>query len=176
MNNLLPVLIKVFSVLNIVVATLVIVKVLEKCKKTKNSLKFKKLKDNAVVPTQANPGDAGFDLTAITKEWDGDLDILTYGTGLAVEIPEGHVGLLFPRSSVYKTGLSLANCVGVIDSGYRGEIMLKYYIGQRPKRNFNEGERVGQLVVMPYAALTAIEASELSETKRGVGGFGSSGK
>src|SRR6056300_385461 len=87
-------------------------------------VKIKKLHPDAVIPEYAKDGDAGMDLTAINVT--ADYGCLTYHTGLAVEIPRWHVGLLFPRSSVYKGRQMLTNCVGVIDSGYRGEIMLKY--------------------------------------------------
>ena len=135
-------------------------------------LKFKKLHEDAIIPSYAKPGDAGLDLTAVTESW--NLDIVTYGTGLAVEIPEGFVGLLTPRSSVYKTGLFLANSVGVIDSGYRGEIMFKY-------RSLDSGlqyyikDRVGQLLLVPIPLIKTLEVDELSSTDRGEGGFGSTG-
>ena len=87
-------------------------------------INIKKLHPDAVIPRYAKPGDAGMDLTAVDVS--SDYSCLTYKTGLAIEIPEGYVGLLFPRSSVYKTGQQLSNCVGVIDSGYRGEIMMKF--------------------------------------------------
>lgn len=80
-------------------------------------VKIKKLHPDAVIPVYAKAGDAGLDLTAISESWNEDDSMVTYDTGLAVEIPEGHVGLLFPRSSVSKTRLNLANSVGVIDSG-----------------------------------------------------------
>lgn len=122
-------------------------------------LRFKKLKEDAVIPAYAKPGDAGLDLTAISViEENG---ILTYGTGLAVEIPIGYVGLVFPRSSIYKTKLTLTNCVGVIDSGYRGEIMAKFkkesewIVGYRP------GDRICQLIIMSYPTIEPIEVEEL---------------
>ena len=89
-------------------------------------LKIKKLHSEAVIPQYAKPGDAGLDLVAISEEWNEDNTMVTYGTGLAIEIPEGHVGLIFPRSSISKTTLNLSNSVGVIDSGYRGPIMFKF--------------------------------------------------
>src|SRR5690606_9748638 len=89
-------------------------------------VKIKKLHKDAVIPSYAKAGDAGLDLTAVSEEWNEDNSIVTYGTGLSIEIPEGYVGLLFPRSSIYKTKLNLSKSVGVIDSGYRGEIMLKF--------------------------------------------------
>lgn len=142
-------------------------------------LKFKRLAENAVLPIRAYKTDAGLDLTAtrITTEINecGQL-ILVYHTDLAVEIPEGYVGLLFPRSSIYKKSLVQTNAVGVIDAGYRGEIMAKF-------RNttdvipavFKEGERFVQLVIVPIPEIIVVEAAELSSSERSVGGFGSTG-
>ena len=135
-------------------------------------VEIKKLHPNSVVPKYAKPGDAGLDLTAVAIEQSSAN--LTYKTGLAVEIPEGHVGLLFPRSSVYKTGQSLTNCVGVIDSGYRGEVMLKFTLSPYGK-NYEVGDRVGQLLIMPYPQVEFEEVEELSSTDRGSGGYGSTG-
>ena len=98
-----------------------------------------------------------------------------YLTGIALEIPPGYVGLLFPRSSVSKTCLSLANSVGVVDSGYRGEIMLKYRDAGEANSFYKTGDRVGQLIVLPYPQIELIEVEELSSTERGDGGFGSTG-
>lgn len=139
-------------------------------------VKIKKLHPDAVIPSYAKAGDAGMDLTAVAieKESIPPKGIVTFRTGLAIEIPEGHVGLLFPRSSVYKTGMTLSNCVGVIDSGYRGEIMMKYF-----RNGFHEeyevGDRIGQLIIMPYPEVQFEEVTELSSTDRGVGGYGSTG-
>lgn len=140
-------------------------------------LKIKKLIDEAVIPHYAKEGDAGLDLTATSKTWSDEMQCWIYGTGLALEIPAGHVGLLFPRSSVRKTNLALTNCVGVVDSGYRGEVMFTY----RPQFHgtigtaYNIGERVGQLIVMPYPIVKIEEVEELSESERGTGGHGSTG-
>lgn len=138
-------------------------------------VKVKKLHPEAIIPKYAKQGDAGLDLTAVSEEWNENNSMVTYGTGLSIEIPEGYVGLLFPRSSVCKTSLSLSNSVGVIDSGYRGEIMLKY---RYPEEGlvYDLGDRVGQLIIMPYPQIELIEAEELSSTERGEGGYGSSGK
>ena len=136
-------------------------------------VKIKKLHPDAVIPTYAKHGDAGLDLTAV--EIEADEHVLTYKTGLAVEIPWWHVGLLFPRSSVYKTGQSLTNCVGVIDSGYRGEIMFKYTVSPYAKE-YEVGDRVGQLVIMPYPMIEFEETEELTPTERGDGRYGSTGK
>lgn len=140
-------------------------------------VRVKKLHPNAVIPSYAKDGDAGMDLTAVTVSADENGNF-TYGTGLAMEIPKGYVGLIFPRSSNSKQDLYLTNHVGVIDSGYRGEIMFKF----RPTKSVTEakhykaGERVGQIIIMPYPTIKFIEADELSDSERGTGGFGSSGK
>jgi len=138
-------------------------------------VKIKKLVSNAVVPKYAKEGDAALDLTATSIE--PSMDQIVYGTGLAVEIPKGHVGLLFPRSSVVKTELSLANSVGVIDSGYRGEIKFVFNL-KRPHGTpvYSVGERIGQLIILPYPNIEFEEVKELSDTERGFGGFGSTGK
>jgi dUTP pyrophosphatase len=138
-------------------------------------LKIKKLHPDAVIPSYAKPGDAGLDLVAVSATWNNLDTMVTYDTGLSFEIPEGHVGLLFPRSSVSKTTLSLSNCVGVIDSGYRGPVMLKFrYLEEGDV--YEEGDRVGQLVIMEIPKVSIIEVTELSSTERGEGGFGSTGK
>jgi dUTP pyrophosphatase len=142
---------------------------------SKIELKIKKLHPNAVIPSYAKPGDAGLDLVAVREYWDEANTMVTYETGLAIEIPEGHVGLLFPRSSVSKTTLNLANSVGVIDSGYRGPIMFKFrYLEEG--NVYEIGDRVGQLIVLPYPEVLITEVSELSDSERGAGGFGSTGK
>ena len=135
-------------------------------------VKIKKLHPDAVIPKYAKPGDAGMDLTAVEMEraW----DVVTYKTGLAVEIPPWHVGLLFPRSSVYKTSMVLSNCVGVIDSGYRGEIMLKFR-EQTNSNPYEVGDRIGQLIIMPYPRVDFELVDELTSTDRGSGGYGSTG-
>lgn len=137
-------------------------------------VKIKKLHENAVIPQYAKPGDAGLDLIAISEEWNHDNSVVTYDTGLSIEIPEGYVGLLFPRSSVVKTSLVLSNSVGVIDSGYRGSIMLKY---RYPEEGmvYDIGDRVGQLLIIPHPKIEFEEVKELSNTDRGIGGFGSTG-
>jgi len=135
-------------------------------------VKIKKLHPDAVIPKYAKEGDAGMDLTAVEVVADGGT--LTYKTGLSVEIPRWHVGLLFPRSSVYKTGQTLTNCVGVIDSGYRGEIMMKFTLSPY-QREYDIGDRVGQLVTMPYPKVEFEEVDELTPTERGSGGYGSTG-
>ena len=138
-------------------------------------IKFKKMHPNAIIPTYAKEGDAAMDLYAaevMKDKWGNHV----YLTGVALEIPPGFVGLLFPRSSVSRTSMSLANSVGVVDSGYRGEIMLKYrHIGGE-NEIYRVGDRVGQLMILPYPKIELIEADELSTTDRGSGGFGSTGQ
>lgn len=147
-------------------------------------VKIKKLADNAVIPTYATDGSAGMDLTATSKEIDNEGNIV-YGTSLAFEIPRGYVGLVFPRSSNAKKALILTNSVGVIDSDYRGEVTLKFkpflssFGGMsfhNPAKYYEVGDRVGQIVIVPYPAIEFEEAEELTETQRGEGGYGSSGK
>jgi dUTP pyrophosphatase len=146
-------------------------------------VKIKKLSKDAVVPKKAHATDAGFDLVAVSKEYDDDNNVV-YGTGLAFEIPDGHVGLLFPRSSNAKKDLVLSNCVGVIDSGYRGEVTLKFkrLVRTGPagawtgKNRYDIGDRIGPLIIMPIPDIEFVEAGELSDSERGTGGYGSSGK
>lgn len=145
-------------------------------------VKIKKLVENAVIPAYAKPGDAGLDLTATIMTFDKQGNVV-YGTGIAVEIPAGYVGLLFPRSSISKYDQVLTNCVGVIDSGYRGEITLKFKplgrFGGKPDyepQAYEVGERIGQLIVMPYPPVTFVECAELEGSERGEGGYGSTGK
>ena len=135
-------------------------------------VKIKKLHPDAVIPSYAKTGDAGMDLTAAWAKQ--EFNLITYGTGLSVEIPKGYVGLLFPRSSVYKTKMILTNCVGVIDSGYRGEIMMKFEM-MDSNTKYKVGDRIGQLIIMPYPEIQFEEASTLSSTDRGLGGYGSTG-
>ena len=146
-------------------------------------VKVKKLHPDAAIPSYAKAGDAGMDLTAISMEFEKQNDgskIITYSTGLAVEIPPGYVGLIFPRSSICKTSLSLTNSVGVIDSGYRGEIKGKFRIdaNSRPVNvgAYQPGDRIMQMVIIPYPQVQITISDELSNTERGEGGFGSSGK
>ena len=139
-------------------------------------VKIKKLNENAVIPRYAHHTDAGLDLVAVSKSKDRDGNFV-YGTGLAFEIPDGHVGLLFPRSSIYKQDLFLTNSVGVIDSGYRGEVMFKFKpIASEVKHHYQVGDRIGQLIIIPYPNVEFVEADELSDSERGEGGYGSSGR
>ena len=142
---------------------------------SQNSLKvrFKKLSKYAVAPSYAKDGDAGLDLTAHTLTDFKSEPFIEYGTGIAVEIPQGYVGLVFPRSSVSKKeNFYLKNSVGVIDSGYRGEIKLRF---SRSEDRYEAGEKVGQLIIIPYPTIYLEEVEELSSTERGEGSFGSTG-
>ena len=138
-------------------------------------IKFKKLRQEAVIPKRSTEGSAGYDLTAVHVE--SEKERLICYTGLAVEIPAGYVGLIFPRSSIHKTGLALANSVGVIDSDYRGEISFVFY-KEWPsfQTQYSNGDRVGQLMILPIPDLEFVEADSLSETERGTGGYGSTGR
>jgi len=137
-------------------------------------LKFKKLYNDAVAPVQAHYGDACFDLTA--REVVVEDDILKCKFGIAIEIPFGYVGLLFPRSSVYKTSCRLANSVGVIDSGYRGEVQAIFDLDKSNRPAYEEFERCAQLMIVKLPTIKCVEVDELSATDRGKGGFGSTGK
>ena len=152
-------------------------------------VKVKKLNPLAVVPTYAKAGDAGMDLVATSIISDTPEQI-TYGLGIALEIPEGFVGLVFPRSSIRKTGLQLSNSVGVIDSGYRGKLQATFNKIFGSDRFYDEtklteitsndfykvGDRVAQIMIIPHPDIQFEEADELSVTERGEGGFGSTGK
>ena len=169
-------------------------------------VRIKRLHEDAKIPAYAKKGDAGLDLTAVDYYFDLQGNVV-YRTGLAVEIPEGYVGLIFPRSSICKNDISLTNAVGVIDSGYRGEITMKFKptLCFQPNENtdylaedkfdacdgvyipyneripiepniYNHGERIGQLIIIPYPHIEFEEVYELTKTERGDGGFGSSGK
>tara|TARA_R100001244_G_scaffold97527_1_gene73011 strand:- start:39 stop:476 length:438 start_codon:yes stop_codon:yes gene_type:complete len=142
-------------------------------------VKFKKLVDTAITPSYATHGDAGLDISAIAHKIDLDHNFIEYYTGIALEVPEGHVGLLFPRSSVSKKDLSLANCVGVVDSGYRGEITFRYKFDRSEYfanvKRYEDGDRVGQLVIMPYPEIELEQVDDLAVSSRGEGGYGSTG-
>lgn len=158
-----------------------------------------KLAPGAVMPKYARPGDAGMDLTATSRIVDEEGNVV-YGTGVYMEIPEGYVGLLFPRSSICNQDLTLSNSVGILDSSYRGEIMFKFKpalsiwdenattpykadwdattqnVGTPYPDEFNlysVGDRIGQLIIMPYPQVEFTQVEELSTTERGDGGYGS---
>jgi dUTP pyrophosphatase len=132
-------------------------------------IRVKRLHPDAVIPTYSKDGDAGMDLT-ITEIISNTTFQVTYGFGIATEIPKGYVGLIFPRSSVMKYELDLSNCVGVIDSGYRGEIM-----GTFNKTNgldsikYKVGERGAQILILPYPKIQFVESDELTKTERNTG-------
>jgi len=138
-------------------------------------LKFKKLTENAIPPFKAHPSDAGFDLTCTSVDEDLAHEILTYHTGIAVELPKGTFALLCPRSSVYKYQLQLANGLGIIDEGYHGELIFKYRIVQPHFTRYSVGDKIGQLVVVPIPQMELEEVDELGESERGEGSFGSTG-
>ena len=168
-------------------------------------VKIKKLHKDAVIPNYAHDTDCGMDLTAVSKTID-EYGNMVYGFGLAFEIPEGYAGFIFPRSSNHKSRMLLTNSVGVIDSGYRGEITAKFAqrtsfglpekFLQRIKylltgkmgmcklssydaanmNNYKIGDRVAQMVILPYPKVEFVEVDELSNTERGTGGYGSTGK
>lgn len=167
-------------------------------------VKVKKLTDKAVLPAYATDGSAGMDVTATSIRITDDY--IEYGTGLAFELPPGYMMLIFPRSSVSKEDLLLANSVGVLDSSYRGELKLRfkrsfrcYHIDDnhfdfsrvvtdhvswyeaadtewQATKIYEVGDRVGQIIIMPYPKVEFLEVEELAKTERGDGGFGSTGK
>jgi dUTP pyrophosphatase len=142
---------------------------------------IKKLHPDAIIPTYAKAGDAGMDMYAVANGEADEYGNMVYHTGIAMEIPEGHVGLIYPRSSVSKTPHSLRNHVGVVDSGYRGEIIFKFgwvesYLTEQAVKVYSAGDRIGQIIIMPYPQIEFVEVDELSDSERGDGGFGSSGE
>lgn len=141
---------------------------------------IKKLNENAIVPTRGSEYAAGYDLYAIADESNKieiqPNEMVKIKTGLAMEIPEGYFGAVFARSGLAtKRGLRPANCVGVIDSDYRGEIIVALKNDSGGLQVINEGERVAQIVIMPYLPLEFNEVDTLEDTDRGAGGFGSTG-
>lgn len=139
-------------------------------------VKVKKLDPNAVIPSYSKIADAGMDLT-ITREIENTSFTVSYGFGIAMEIPKGFVGLVFPRSSVRNQDLILSNCVGVIDSGYRGELQATFKkTNGLDSLKYKVGERGAQIIVLPYPQVFMTEVPELSDSERGEGGFGSTGK
>lgn len=144
-------------------------------------VKIKKLKENAVIPAYATEGSAGMDLTATCKSYDNDNNVV-YGVGLAFEIPKGYVGLLFPRSSNAKKDLLLSNSVGCLDSDFRGEVLFKFkrvkkglFSWFKKSKEYEIGERIGQIVIIKHPTIEFVESEELSETTRNTGGYGSTG-
>ena len=139
----------------------------------------KKLSDKATMPTRGSLAAAGYDLYANLDE---DLKIAPHttakvGTGLAMEIPDGYFGGIYARSGIAtKEGLRPANCVGVVDSDYRGEIIVAVHNDSEVERVVTPAERIAQIIIQPYLSVEFEEAAELAESERGAGGFGSTGK
>ena len=146
------------------------------------NIRVKKLNDNAIVPTQGSEYAAGYDLYASFQEIFNPTIIapgetMMIGTGLAVELPEGYAGLIYARSGLaVKLGLRPANCVGVVDSDYRGEVMVALHNDSPLVQEVHNGDRIAQMIITPYLNVTFCETEELSDTERGSGGFGHTGK
>lgn len=138
-------------------------------------VRFKKIHPCAVIPTKAHATDAGFDLVATSREEDVYGNI-SYGLGIAIEIPKGYAGLIFPRSSNCKKQLLMCNSVGIVDCGYTGEIMAKFKKTALSCEHYNIGDKVAQLVIMPYPEIEFEEVDELPESERGANGHGSTGE
>jgi len=137
-----------------------------------------KLKDEATLPTRAHDGDAGLDLYACEAAHIGPGERWSIGTGIAVEVPDGHAGLVLPRSGLAREhGISLVNAPGLIDTGYRGEVSV-LLLNTDPAETFRvaPGDRIAQLVITPIAVAEPVESAALAESARGEGGFGSSGR
>ena len=143
------------------------------------NIQVKKLKENAKIPTRGSEQAAGYDLYACIDE---SVTIKPHetekiGTGLAIAVPDGYFGAIFARSGLAaKQGLRPSNCVGVADSDYRGEYIVAMHNDSDSEKTVEPFERIAQLVVMPYPPVEFEEVRELSETQRGAGGFGSTGK
>ena|SRR3989338_2030397 len=135
------------------------------------TINVQKLHLDAQIPTYAKDGDAGMDVIAISKNV-GE-QFIEYGTGLAFEVPQDHVMLIFSRSSVSNKKLALANAVGVLDSGYRGELKLRFY--KHGEQEYEIGDKIGQIMILPYPKISFEEREKLSDSYRGTGGFGSTG-
>jgi dUTP pyrophosphatase len=135
-------------------------------------LKIKKLDEKSTIPFYSKFGDAGLDLISTSKH--DSAEYIEYGTGIAVEIEEGYVGFLFPRSSISKTGHRFLNSVGVIDSGYRGEIKIR--MSWTTNNTYQVGDKIAQLIIMKLPWVDILEVDKLEESDRGDGGFGSTGK
>lgn len=139
-------------------------------------VRIKKLKENAVVPKYAHDyEDACFDLVATSKKYD-EYGNTVYGFGLAFEIPQGYCGLIFPRSSNCKKSLLMCNSVGVIDSGYRGEISARFKPTMIDGDEYAVGDRVAQMMIVPIPHIELVLADELTDSERKDGGHGSTGK
>ena len=143
-------------------------------------LRIKKLNENAVIPSYGSPYSAGADLYAVLDRDKIEIpphETVLVHTGLSFEIPEGYVGLVYARSGLAtKRGLAPANKVGVIDADYRGEVMVSLHNHSNTLQEIDNGERVAQIVIAPFLKVEFEESDELSDTVRGTGGFGSTGK
>lgn len=142
-------------------------------------IQIKKLNENATIPTRGSDRAAGYDLYACLENevTIGAGETVKIGTGLSIAVPEGYFGAIFARSGLAaKEGLRPANCVGVADSDYRGEYIVALHNDSAISRVVTPGERIAQLVVMPYLSVEFEEVDSLDETERGAGGFGSTGK
>lgn len=137
-------------------------------------VKFKRLSPSAVMPKYAREGDCGMDLTAVSSFID-EFGNYCYDTQIAIQVPKGYVGLLYPRSSLSKYGLIMCNHVGVIEPSYSGPLIFKFRASTPSPKIFAIGERIGQLVIAPCPKLELVEVDELEETARGSQGFGSTG-
>ena len=143
-------------------------------------IRVKKLKDNAIIPTRGSEKSAGYDLYACIPEGSVNIEsgeTVKIGTGLALEVPDGYFGAIYARSGLAaKQGLRPANCVGVADSDYRGEYIVALHNDSSEARIISHGDRIAQLVILPYLSIEFEESDTLEETKRADGGFGSTGK
>lgn len=144
----------------------------------KVKVKIKRTTEHAFLPTRASEDAAGYDLYAVDQGYyNQDYDFVEFGTGIAMEIPKGYAGFIYPRSSVSKTPHILSNCVGVIDSDYRGEIKFRFRnLKDQPDLEYGFGDRIGQIVIKKLPEVEFEEVTELDSTDRGEGGFGSSGR
>ena len=139
-------------------------------------VKFKKLHPDAVTPSYAHSTDAAMDITAVSKEYNSEYDFTEYKSGLAFELPPGHVGLLFPRSSISKKSFTLCNSVGVLDENFRGDISFRFRETNHRCETYNVGDRIGQIMIIPRPQIELEEVEELSTTERGCGAYGSTNK
>ena len=141
-------------------------------------LRFSLLRDGARLPIRAHEGDAGLDLHAVEAATIAPGERASIGTGVAVEIPPGHAGLVLPRSGLAaRHGIALVNSPGLIDSGYRGEVrVLLLNTDREAAFEVEPGDRIAQLLLTPYVVAEPIEVAELADSARGPGGFGSSGR
>ena len=130
------------------------------------------MRDIAVIRQRINVGDSCFDLVATSILKDHEHGVVVFGTGLAFELPEGYAMFVYPRSSSYKHHALMANCVGVVDSGYRGEVHVMF---RGLDCDYEVGDRIAQAVIMPIPSVEYVEAEELSDSERGVDGIGSTG-